>query len=152
MTLCIQVNNRYGALNSPESATIRLFHILSESGEFPIYEAELSVVFVDDRQIAHIHKEFMNRPEPTDVLTFPADTAMAFSGEIIVSVDHARNRATELNEPFSDELSLYLIHGWLHLAGYDDLKENDRFRMRTAEQAALVRLDQANFGRPFRIQ
>ena len=55
--------------------------------------------------------------------------------------DHARSRAEELGEPFSRELSLYLIHGWLHLAGYDDRAEADRAKMREAEQLALSLID-----------
>ena len=85
----------------------------------------------------------MNDPTPTDVITFPADAAMQSAGEIIVSVDHARSRAAELGEPFSRELSLYLIHGWLHLAGYDDRNDSDRAKMRAAEQIALQLVDQA---------
>jgi probable rRNA maturation factor len=76
---------------------------------------------------------------------------MDFAGEIIVSVDQALDRAKELNEPFSRELSLYLIHGWLHLAGYDDHSEQDQALMRTAEQSALKIIDQASAGDDFRI-
>ena len=46
-----------------------------------------------------------------------------------------------MGEPFSRELSLYLIHGWLHLAGYDDRAEADRAKMREAEQLALSLID-----------
>jgi len=77
---------------------------------------------------------------------------MESAGEIIVSVDHARSRAEELGEPFSRELSLYLVHGWLHLAGYDDRNEADRAEMRKAEQIALGLLDNATLVIKFKLK
>ncbi|MEN8735320.1 MAG: rRNA maturation RNase YbeY, partial [Lentimonas sp.] len=88
---------------------------------------------------------------PTDVITFPANAEMESAGEIIVSVEHAQSRALELGEPFSRELSLYLVHGWLHLAGYDDRKEADRAEMRLAERRALSVLDQVGIGTGFTL-
>ena len=76
---------------------------------------------------------------------------MESAGEIIVSVDHARSRAEELGEPFSRELSLYLVHGWLHLAGFDDRNETDRSAMRIAEQQALKILDKTSINTHFNI-
>ena len=140
----LEINNAYSTLDAPESATRRLFNILHESGRFPISEGELSIAFVDDAQIARVHADFMDDPTPTDVITFPANPEMESAGEIIVSVDHARSRSAELSEPFSRELSLYLIHGWLHLAGYDDREEEDRPKMREAEQIALGLMDAAD--------
>jgi probable rRNA maturation factor len=142
--LSLETNNAYRPLDAPESAAVILFNILHASGRFPISEGELSIAFVDDVQIAQVHADFMDDPTPTDVITFPANPEMESAGEIIVSVDHARSRSAELREPFSRELSLYLIHGWLHLAGYDDRNESDRAKMREAEQIALGLMDAAN--------
>jgi probable rRNA maturation factor len=129
-----------------------LFEAIHASGRFPISEGELSIVFVNEAEIAKVHAKFMDDPSPTDVITFPAETKMKSAGEIIVSVDHARNRAAEFGEPFSRELSLYLVHGWLHLAGYNDSKESDRAEMRNAEQKALKILDKANHAIEFKLK
>ena len=142
-TLSLEINNQSSALVDPERAAIDLLEAIHASGRFPISEGELSIAFVNDAEIAKVHADFMEDPSPTDVITFPAQPEMESAGEIIVSVDHARNRAAELGEPFSRELSLYLVHGWLHLAGYDDRKESDRAKMREAEQQALLILDEA---------
>ena len=125
--------------------------MLEASDAFPIRGGELSIAFVDDATIADIHSTFMGDPSPTDVITFPANDVMDFAGEIIVSVDHAYKRSAELHEPFSRELSLYLIHGWLHLAGYDDHSESDRRAMRSAEQAAFKIVDQASASANFQL-
>ncbi|ADE54154.1 rRNA maturation RNase YbeY [Coraliomargarita akajimensis] len=137
----LEINNRYKQLLDPESATVTLFTAIEASGHFPIQSGELSIVFVGDPEIGQIHDDFMDDPSPTDVITFPADPEMDFAGEIIVSVDHAIRKSKELDLPLTRELSLYLVHGWLHLAGYDDLNEADRAEMRKAEQIALDLID-----------
>ncbi|MGB0264318.1 MAG: rRNA maturation RNase YbeY [Opitutales bacterium] len=147
----LEINNRYKQLDAPEQATRALFAAIEASEQFAIQPGELSVVFVDDSEIARVHADFMNDATATDVITFQADPAMQSAGEIIVSVDHARNRSKEFGVPFSRELSLYLIHGWLHLAGYDDRSESDRAQMRAAEQSALALLDEANLTHGFSL-
>ncbi|MGJ8651463.1 MAG: rRNA maturation RNase YbeY [Opitutaceae bacterium] len=147
----LEINNQYSQLIEPEVYTKALFQAIEVSGLFPISNGELSIVFVDDDTIAQVHDDFMDDPTPTDVITFPAQQAMESAGEIIVSVDHAQSRAQELGEPFSRELSLYLVHGWLHLAGYDDRNETDRAEMRLAEQRALDVLDKADITNGFTL-
>jgi probable rRNA maturation factor len=149
--LQLEISNQYKRLANPAASTEQLFRALEVSGAFPISSGELSIVFVDDPSIGQIHADFMGDPSATDVITFPANTDMDSAGEIIVSVDHARSRAAELGEPFSRELSLYLVHGWLHLAGFDDRNESDRAAMRSAEQQALAILDRANTGADFAL-
>ena len=135
------IRNEYNALRDPGPAANAIVEALERSGHFPIHGGELSIVFVDDATIAKIHDRFMDDPSPTDVITFPADPEMESAGEIILSVDRARERAAELHEPFSRELTLYLVHGWLHLAGYDDREPQEREQMRQAEKQALAVLD-----------
>ena len=147
-----EVSNLYKALVDPEMATLARCRALERSGSFPIGDGDLSVVLVDDSMIAGVHAEFMSDSSPTDVITFQADREMESAGEIIISVDHARNRANELDLPFSRELTLYLIHGWLHLAGYDDCTEADREAMRAAEVRALTLVDQDKSCIPYSLQ
>ena len=150
--LSLEINNQSSSLFNPEAAAIALFEAIHASGRFPIKEGELSIAFVSDAEIAQVHADFMDDPSPTDVITFPAQPEMKSAGEIIVSVDHAHSRAAELGEQFSRELSLYLVHGWLHLAGYDDSKESDRAKMREAEQKALLILDEADQAIEFKVK
>lgn len=150
-TISLEVSNQYSTLIDPEAEAEALFRTIEQSEQFPIKAGELSIVFVDDATIGQVHANFMDDPTPTDVITFPANAEMQSAGEIIVSVDHARSRALELGETFSRELSLYLVHGWLHLAGYDDRNEADRAQMRLAEQKALGLLDSAGIGAGFKL-
>lgn len=151
-TIQLETNNAYSCLRAPEAEIAQLFQAVDDSGEFPITPGELSVALVDDATIAQIHADFMADPTPTDVITFPANAEMESAGEIIVSVDHAIARARELDLPFSRELSLYLIHGWLHLAGYDDRNDADRAAMRAAEARVMELLDAAGCGAGFTLQ
>lgn len=145
------IRNEYSSLVGAEAASKAIVEALEHSGRFPIQEGELSIAFVDDHTIAGIHKQFMDDPTPTDVITFPADPEMESAGEIIISVDHARKRSAELKEPFRRELSLYLVHGWLHLAGYDDRQPSDQSQMRKAESEALALLESSGAYQTFAI-
>lgn len=125
------------------------------SWDFPA--GTLSVAFFGDDEICRMHEEFLGDPTKTDVITFPGDEIFsaprprknsagvpadddndsAFAGEICVCVDQAQRMARELGTTPADELLLYLVHGWLHLAGLDDIEERDRAEMRAAEATAL---------------
>lgn len=112
-------------------------------------EGELSIAFLTDEGLAHVHGAFMNDPTITDVITFEGDRTIQQAGEICVSVDTAA-RYVGIDSPgpvnriqqskFSTELTLYIVHGWLHLAGYDDLQPVKKRRMRAAEKRALTLL------------
>ena len=99
-------------------------------------DGELSLAFVTDKALAKLHGEFLDDPTTTDVITFEGQPEFGAAGEICVSVDTAARYAAEHGRAFSEELSLYVIHGWLHLAGYDDLKPELKRAMRRAEARA----------------
>lgn len=105
---------------------------------------ELSVVFLTDGALAGLHARFLDDPSTTDVITFEGTPELGAAGEICVSVDTAARYAREKGGDFAEELSLYLVHGWLHLAGYDDLQPAKKRRMRAAEARALSLLKLAD--------
>ena len=104
---------------------------------------ELSLVFLTDPALSKIHGNFMGDPTATDVITFEGDPAAGLAGEICVSADTARSYARAQRKDFSAELTLYLVHGWLHLAGYDDRQPAQKRRMRAAEKRAMTLLREA---------
>ena len=125
---------------------------------------ELSLVFLTDPALAKIHGDFMDDPAATDVITFEGDPSAGLAGEICVSADtawryvgarlaRARGRAqgTPLQVAFAAALTLYLVHGWLHLAGYDDLAPAKKRRMRAAEARAMKLLQAAGAVPEFRL-
>ena len=92
---------------------------------------EVEVSFIDDETIADVHLRFMDIPGATDVITFD-------HGEIHISVETAHQQALEFGDSFERELMLYLIHGLLHLAGYEDASDSDRKRMDRLQQSILT--------------
>ncbi|HSH95705.1 MAG TPA: rRNA maturation RNase YbeY, partial [Roseimicrobium sp.] len=99
-------------------AEVALRHCLpcSGDGRFALQAlAEVEVSIVSDRVIADVHDRFMGIPGATDVITFE-------HGEIITSAQTAERQGREHGQPVDHELALYIIHGLLHLNGYDDLK------------------------------
>jgi probable rRNA maturation factor len=90
-----------------------------------------------DEALAALHGKFLSDPSPTDVITFDGDTAAGTAGEICISVDAAVRHAGRSGAKLSAELTLYAVHGWLHLAGYDDRTPPDKREMRRAEARAM---------------
>lgn len=117
----------------------------------------LSIVFVDDEEMVRLHTEFLADPTPTDVITFDlrgneleADEAMpkelaellgsAPQGELFVCVEMAQRVAEQRQVEVDRELALYVVHGALHLCGFDDHDPEERKAMRLAEQAVMGQL------------
>ncbi len=112
---------------------------------------ELSLVFLTDRALARLHADFLQDPSPTDVITFAGRPEFGLAGEICVSADTAARFAHEHDRDFSTELTLYIVHGWLHLAGYDDRAPALKRRMRRAESRALRLITDAGTLPSFRL-
>jgi probable rRNA maturation factor len=102
---------------------------------------EVSLALVDDPTLAELHGRFLDDPSPTDVMSFHlGDDDGGPWGEVVVSVDRAREVALARGGDLPRELLLYAVHGTLHLCGFDDLEEPDREAMRRAEAAVLERI------------
>jgi probable rRNA maturation factor len=101
--------------------------------------AAVSIAFVDDPTIHRLNKSFLDHDQPTDVLTFPLSGpgAKTLEGEIVIGAEVARAVAAERRHDVGEEISLYAIHGLLHLCGYDDVAVAARRRMRARERHYL---------------
>ncbi|MEY4939640.1 MAG: hypothetical protein RIQ93_1375 [Verrucomicrobiota bacterium] len=155
----VTIANHYPRLKFDRRGVVRMIatleanlSILRISGT-AIPPGELSLVFLTDHALAQLHDEFLQDPSPTDVVTFEGNAVHGVAGEICVSVDAAirETRSAPKSDPrlpsrkpssragrgFSEELTLYLVHGWLHLAGYDDLVPRKKRLMRQAEARAM---------------
>jgi len=88
------------------------------------------VWLISDRRMALLHRKFLGQSGPTDVLTFQ-------HGEIFISVDTARRHARAFGNSFIRELKLYIVHGLLHLHGFDDQTPAEARKMKTAQEKIL---------------
>lgn len=103
----------------------------------------VSVLITDDRRIAKVHKDFMNDPTPTDVISFgvPAkspESKAGYLGDVIASAQTAKRAAAEYGQTPAQELERYCVHGTLHLLGYDDHKPADHKEMHAAQEKYLA--------------
>lgn len=104
--------------------------------------SEVAIHLVSDKKMRLVHQQFFNDPSPTDCMTFPVDPVDAEDavlGDILVcpntAITYAEKNALD---PYK-ELSLYIIHGLLHLLGYDDIEDKDRKVMKKMEKKELAR-------------
>ncbi len=108
--------------------------ILAILRDADIHAAQISIAIVDDPAIAKLHEEFLDDPEPTDVLSFVLEQSEGvLEGEVVASADTAAVNARHYRCTPEEELLRYVIHGTLHLVGYDDITPSKRAVMRKKE-------------------
>jgi probable rRNA maturation factor len=140
--LSIAVQNQQKSLRVDKRLFKKIVRQILEDAK--IDSAEISVAVVDDPTIARLHEEFLNDDSPTDVISFVLDSSLGrLEGEIVASADTAIARANEYNWTPEEELLLYVIHGALHLVGYDDTTSKLRKVMRKMEEHYVERVRNA---------
>lgn len=115
-------------------------------------DAEIEIALVDDAMISRLNRRFLDHRGPTDVLAFPnepasrarrasrgeTDSRDPLLGEIVISVERARVQARDAGWSVRREVVLLLVHGLLHLRGYDDHGARDAGLMRARERQILA--------------
>ncbi len=102
-------------------------------------DAKLTIAFMTDPAIHALNKRFLEHDEPTDVITFPY-TKKPLHGDLAISTDTAITAAAERGHEAAEEVLLYVIHGILHLCGYDDMSEKKQKVMKQKEAEYLSKL------------
>lgn len=95
---------------------------------------DLSITFIDDKEMKRLNRKYTNRGNTTDVLTFHFDDIPELMGDIYISLQQARRQK---EKDLLSELKLLTIHGILHLAGYNDRTEEETRAMREKERYYL---------------
>jgi probable rRNA maturation factor len=108
-----------------------------------VADAEISLAFVDNPTIQQLNRRYLSHDEPTDVLSFPLSDAGArrLAGELVIGAEVALAQAQERGHDVQAELALYVIHGTLHLCGFDDKTPTGAAAMRQRERHYLRELD-----------
>lgn len=126
---------------------------LTEAGSMDNYE--VSVLITDDSEIKEFNKKYRNVDSETDVLSFPQfeengdseeplffeETEEIILGDIIISAERALEQSEDFGHSFTREMSYLLVHGILHLLGYDHMTDDDKKAMRQMEEKILLKLD-----------
>ena len=136
VTITIHITNRQKSLPIDRRRIRHVVHTILRDAK--IARAEISIAVVDDPTIARLHQQFLDDPEPTDVLSFVLERSeRCLEGEVVVSAETALACATKYKSTPQDELLRYVIHGALHLLGYDDAAPRQRAAMRKRERKYL---------------
>jgi len=147
MTLLITVTPRISVRNLQRKIAVNVAelekfaakavrHCLQLHKRRPTDLTELRDVFVwliSDSRMAQLHRQFLWQTGPTDVLTFQ-------HGEIFISVETARGHARAFGNSLVRELHLYIVHGLLHLHGFDDRKQSSARRMQRIQEQVLHKI------------
>lgn len=89
------------------------------------------------KELLTLNKTYLNAKYHTDVITFLGKKLFNFAGEICISIDYAKYFSNKYNISFSEEITRYLIHGWLHLAGLKDDNKKDKYIMNNIENKII---------------
>lgn len=98
---------------------------------------DISIIFCSDRKILEINLEYLQHDYYTDIITFDYCEGETLSGDLFISVDSVKENASYYGVEFSDELNRVIVHGILHLIGYDDHTEKQKKQMREKENYYL---------------
>jgi probable rRNA maturation factor len=133
--------NREPRLEIDPRSVARCVAALDRLADFSVPAGSLEVAFVDPVECASLHAAFFDDPGVTDVMTFPGDPEDRHAGDIAICPQVAMAQGAEAGLDFARELSLYLLHAWLHLAGLDDRDPDAVARMRAAETRLMRHLE-----------
>ncbi|MAY62805.1 MAG: rRNA maturation RNase YbeY [Rhizobiales bacterium] len=117
-----------------------------ENQPFPADPVEISLLFTDDGPMAEINGQWRGKGKPTNVLSFPAfpivpgDTPGPVLGDIVLARATIEREAADLGKPVDHHISHLLVHGFLHLFGYDHIDAEDAREMETLETRILAEL------------
>ena len=113
--------------------------------DLDFHEGELSLLFTDDKRIAELNQKYLKRQGPTNVIAFPMlagsppHLPSGMLGDVVISVDTALSESRELGEPLQRTVDRLLIHGILHLLGYDhEGSSKQALRMRKEENRLMT--------------
>ncbi|MCP4652245.1 MAG: rRNA maturation RNase YbeY [Candidatus Omnitrophica bacterium] len=93
---------------------------------------QVSILFCDNRRIRNLNRKYFKVNCATDVIAFPLEED-DYLGEVIISVEKAAKSCAKYSNTWEKELTLYLVHGVLHLVGYNDIKNSDKVKMQSKE-------------------
>ncbi len=103
---------------------------------------DINFIFCSDPYLLDINRRFLGHDYYTDIITFDYCEGVIVSGDLYISIDTIIANAQEYEETFEDELHRVMIHGVLHLLGYDDHEDEDILKMRNGENDSLQLLKQ----------
>lgn len=97
----------------------------------------INYIFCSDKEILKINNEYLGHNYYTDIITFPYTENNKVSSDIFISIDTVKSNSEKFNQNFHDELNRVMVHGVLHLVGFDDKSKSDKIKMREEENKCV---------------
>lgn len=131
-------------------------HIAKSSLSTTQTDGDVSIIFTNNTEIHNLNRDFRDVDAPTDVLSFPSDevdpdSGIRYLGDIVISVEKAATQAKIAGKPLFDEISMLIVHGCLHLAGFDHSSDEQRDEMKKLQESILANLGIKNYSWPEEI-
>ncbi|WP_075603844.1 rRNA maturation RNase YbeY [Saccharicrinis aurantiacus] len=98
---------------------------------------DISYIFCSDKYILQVNKDYLDHDYYTDIITFNYNEGSIISGDLFISLDTVKSNSQLFNTSFTKELNRVIIHGILHLIGYDDQSDEDQLEMTKQENLSL---------------
>ncbi|NSW45107.1 MAG: rRNA maturation RNase YbeY [Bacteroidales bacterium] len=111
------------------------------STEFKKEVGDINIIFCSNEYLLKINQQFLNHHYYTDVITFSYNENNVLAGDIFISIDQVAANAQQFKASFDEELFRVMIHGILHLIGFDDDTDHKRMHMHVLEDEALEKLN-----------
>lgn len=149
MNLEIDFIDEVGEVSEEECKTIKELLLLAAQKEGVSDGTELSITFVDNKRIQEVNREYRDKDQPTDVISFAMEEMgegeieivgmdmPVMLGDIIISIPKAREQAEDYHHSFMRELGFLALHGFLHLLGYDHETPEDEETMFSKQKELL---------------
>ncbi len=99
--------------------------------------SEINYIFCSNRYLLNLNQNFLSHTTLTDIITFDYSEGRLISGDIYISLEMVKENSSKYNSLFEEELRRVMIHGVLHLSGYEDKKTSEKALMRKKEEAYL---------------
>jgi probable rRNA maturation factor len=145
----------------PGTSSVKLARFLARARRAAKLGGEVNVLVAGSQEIRELNRRYRGRDQATDVLSFPADggAGKGFAGDIAISADLAAQNARQLGHAPAEELKVLLLHGVLHLAGYDHQRDNglmarmeERLRAQLGLPTALIARARDDDSRPAQLR
>lgn len=121
---------------------VKLFKkVIGDEGKVP---GDLSFIIANDESLRNINIEFLKHNYYTDVITFADNACNVIGGEIYISIDTVKRNAEDYHVSLNNEILRVMVHGVLHLCGYDDKTSQERSEMRSLEDRWLAEYEREN--------
>ena len=144
MTVFLDIADQYSDFINSSHLERSVLVTLNHQGISP--DSDLTILVDDDQRIQKLNNEYLSIDAPTDVLAFPADftdpdTGHNYLGDVIISFPQAKSQAEKRGHSLEAEIQLLIVHGVLHLLGYDHLESEDKEIMWSAQSQVLSQVD-----------